>query len=196
MDPEGTSRDDLDVRLDWPGEGPQGAQDRQELERRNGADRTMEPESPGDPRSSPVPQKSRGPVSQELELDTVRATLALMSARLDALASALEGARLSYTTVGSATERLEQSLAALTRTTTEVNQRTAMAIRGLGETMELVGRQLEALRRRIALRGRAEDMSSEEMIELIAGAVAERLVEGPKSSDEVAVSSRRRRRGS
>jgi hypothetical protein len=196
MDPEGTSRDDLDVRLDWPGEGPEGAQDRQELERRNGADRTMVPESQGDPRSSPVPQKPRGSVSQELELDTVRATLALMSARLDALASALEGARLSYTTVGAATERLEQSLAALMRTTTEVNQRTEMAIRGLGETMELAASQLEALRRRIALRGRAEDMSSEEMIELIAGAVAERLVEGSKSSGEAAVSSRRRRRGS
>jgi hypothetical protein len=41
--------------------------------------------------------------------------------------------------------------------------------------MERMARQIEALRRRITLRGRDEQLSSDETIELIAGAVAERL---------------------
>ena len=204
MDPQGASRDDLDVRLDWPGEEPDGAAATGRRRTSNSAHEVPRGSLQNGFGTAPISGSSRSP--GELEFETLRATVALMSARLEALAGALEGARLAKGTPGAGIEQLEQSIIGFMRSSTEATELTNKALADIGETMAQLaaeyGAQLarvteavEALRRRIPLRGRSEQWSSDEMIELIAGAVAERLSAGSAVTDPGLSPSRRRRRG-
>lgn len=201
MDPQGASTDDLDVRLDWPGEEPEGAAETEAL-RTDGS--ALQISSASLQQAVEAGANSASPRAlEELELETLRATIALMSARLEALAGVLEGARFSYGTVGAAIDQLEHSITGIARSTAESNERTSRTLAEITDRVEqlaaahdAMSRQLEALRRRMPLRGRAEQWSSEEMIELIASAVAERLSAGSGTDDQRISASRRRRRGS
>ncbi|HUE59936.1 MAG TPA: hypothetical protein VMO88_10170 [Acidimicrobiales bacterium] len=196
MDPERTSRDDLDVRLDWPGAEPTGPADTATTGATNGAAREAQPAAEVSAVPLPRAESAGVPVPQELELETIRATLALMSARIEALAGAVEGSRLSHHAVAAAIERFEHSVSLLSNAATDAHERSTAAMvdirKTLAESVDRVTRQLEALRRRITLRGRSEQFSYEEMIELIAEAVAERLPLGGPSGPTTA--QRRRRR--
>ncbi|HEX4863156.1 MAG TPA: hypothetical protein VFV02_03735 [Acidimicrobiales bacterium] len=176
MDPEGTSRDDLDVRLHWPGTEPEAAADRQRRAKRNGASPArQEPTAPTP--SAPVHPERRVSVPAEVEFDAVRATLALISARLDSLGSAVETARLPYnSSLDAALERLEHAVTVLTRMVTEAEDRSARSLHEVLQRTEESAEQLEALRRRVALRARAEQLSPE-TIDKVAEAVAARLSE-------------------
>jgi hypothetical protein len=128
-----------------------------------------------------------------LELETIRATLALMSARIDALTDSVEVNGLSHQAVAAAIERLEHAVSLLSRASTEAEERSAAGLRDISEVLresvDGLSRQLDTLRRRITLRGRTDPSSYEEMIELIAEAVAERL-----SLERTAAPAQRRRR--
>ena len=204
MDPQGASRDDLDVRLDWPGEEPDGAVAAGRRRASNNARKVPKDSLQDALGTAPISGSSRSP--GELEFETLRATVALMSARLDALAGALEGARSANGTPSVGIEQLEHSIIGFMKSSTEATERTTETLADIGETVaELaaehgaqlarVTEALEALRRRIPLRGRSEEWSSDEMIELIAAAVAERLSAGSGVGDQDLSPSRRRRRG-
>ena len=204
MDPQGASRDDLDVRLDWPGEEPDGAAATGGQRASNRAHQGGAGTSKKASGTAPISGSSRSP--GELEFETLRATVALMSARLEALAGALEGARYANGRPGGEIEQLEHSIIGLIRSTTEATERTSKTLADIGETvaglavehgaqLARLTEALEALRRRIPLRGRSEQWSSDEMIELIAAAVAERLSAGNGVGDQGLSPSRRRRRG-
>jgi hypothetical protein len=118
-------------------------------------------------------------VPADVEFEAIRATLALISARLDALGSSVEGARLPINTaLSAALERLEHAVTVLTRMVTEAEERSARSLHEILQRTEETAEQLEALRRRVALRARSEPLSPEAM-DTIAEAVAARL-SGPQ----------------
>ena len=178
MDPEGTSRDDLDVRLHWPGAEPEATADRQRRVPRNGASGVAHPESAAPTTSTPL-HPDRVSVPADVDLESVRDALglSLISARLDSLGSALEGVRAPYNSALDATlEHLEHAVIVLTRMITESEDRSARSLYEILQRTEETAEQLEALRRRVALRARGEQLS-QETIDKIADAVAARLSE-------------------
>lgn len=177
MEPEGTSRDDLDVRLHWPGADPDAAADRERHVERNGASPPARPETSQRGSSIPLRPEYRDAVPADVEFEAIRATLALISARLDSLGSAVEGARLPYnSTLAAALERLEHAVTVLTRMVTEDEERSARSLHEVLQRTEETAEQLEALRRRVALKARGEQLAPE-TIDKIAEAVAARLSE-------------------
>jgi hypothetical protein len=69
---------------------------------------------------------------------------------------------------------MEQAISQLTRMITDSEERSARALHEILQRTEEAAEQLRALRRRVALRGRAENLSPES-IDMIAEAVAARL---------------------
>jgi hypothetical protein len=172
MIPEGASVDDLKVRLFWPGSEFVDAGDEDTPPRHNGGS------SPSDAgpkatvsEAAPVTVAS---VPAESELESIRQILAAMSARMDAMGDS-QGASAPYgSTWGAAFERMEQAISQLTRMITDSEERSARALHEILQRTEEAAEQLRALRRRVALRGRAENLSPES-IDMIAEAVAARL---------------------
>ena len=178
MDPEGTSRDDLDVRLHWPGAEPEATADREREAQRNGASGPAH-HGPAAPKASTPLRPDRVSVPADVDLESVRDALGLsqISARLDSLGSALEGVRAPYNSpLDGALERLEHAVTVLSRMITEAEDRSARSLHEILQRTEETAEQLEALRRRVALRARGEQLSPES-IEKIAEAVAARLSE-------------------
>jgi ABC-type transporter Mla subunit MlaD len=174
MDPDGTPRDDLDVRLHWPGAEPDAAADEERPIPSNGASRPVRPEVGDVPRSAPPEARSQAN-SSGVEADTILGTLSLISARIDSLASAVEGMRVPFNSIlGTALDRLEHAVTALTRTVTGIDDRTSRSLHEVLQRTEETAEQLEALRRRVALRARGDNLSPE-AIDQIAAAVTERL---------------------
>ena len=177
MDPEGTSRDDLDVRLHWPGAEPEVPADGERPALSNGASADTRPDPPPLVSLAPIVPEHRGSVPAEVEFEAVRATLALISARLDSLGTTIDAARAPYNSVlGAALERLEHAITVLTRMITEAEERSARSLHEILQRTEESAEQLEALRRRVALRARSEQLSPE-TIDKIADALAARLSE-------------------
>jgi hypothetical protein len=196
MDPEGTSRDDLHVRLDWPDTEPEGEPHPPANNATNGVVGDSQPDAQPAPKAPAGTESSRVVLPLESELEGIRATLRLLSARIEALSTAVESSRLTHHAVAIATERLEHSVTVLSTASVEAHEKAAAGTRelsqALGESINRMTQQVEALRKRITLRGRPDQVSYEEMIELIAGAVADRLsLEDPNASS---LSHRRRRR--
>jgi hypothetical protein len=177
MEPKGTSGDELDVRLSWPAAEPEVAIDRERRVERNGASSTTRPGPHGTDSSVPRLLEHRTSVPAEVEFDAIRATLALISARIESVGSAVEGARLPFNSaLGAALERLEHAITVLTRMVTEAEDRSARTLHEILQRTEESTEQLEALRRRVALRARGEQLSPE-TIDRIAEVVAARLSE-------------------
>lgn len=177
MEPEGSSRDDLDVSLHWPGADPDAAADRDRHAQRNGASASEDRETNEQVPLTPLHPEHRTEVLVDVEFEAIRATLALISARLDSLGGAVEGVRLApNSTVAAALERLEHSVTALTRMVAEDEERSARSLHEILQRTEETTEQLEALRRRVALKARGDQLSSES-IDKIADAVAARLSE-------------------
>ena len=173
MDPEGQSRDDLDVRLHWPGAEPDVAVGQERRTQQNGAS-TSDRSEHGRGQAVPpaLSPRSTGPSGDN---EAIRAALALIEARIDALGSAVEGARLPYhSALDAALDRLEHAVTALTRTVTAIDDRTTRSLHDILQRTEETAEQLEALRRRLALRARGEHLSPE-TIDKVAEAVAARL---------------------
>jgi hypothetical protein len=177
MEPEGTSRDDLDVRLHWPEADAEAAADRERPGQRNGSSSGAQQDRSQSHLPPPFVPGHRASSATDAEYEAIRATLALISARLDSLGTAVEGARLPYNSaLGAELERVEHAITVLTRMVSEAEDRSARSLHEILQRTEETTEQLEALRRRVALRARGEQLSPE-MIDRIADAVAARLSE-------------------
>jgi hypothetical protein len=201
MEPEGTSRDDLDVRLNWPGAGPAGSADLFSVEHNN--DAPVEP-SPSKRRDAPTNAQGQGVAASitptpnpplTIEAAELQAALDSISERLDALASSSNARQsaaedtITERPLAAALERLQRSITALTESTALSEERIGASLREIAEEVQRVAsgqaelrqrtneitHQMDTLRRRITLRARADYALSPEVIQLIADAVAERL---------------------
>jgi ABC-type transporter Mla subunit MlaD len=204
MESEGTSRDDLDVRLHWPGAEPEGLADLPNAESDNGApaDRLSVTGKPGaarGDRAQDVPTHEAGDHrSSEIALDVLQDAVRSISHRIDRLVSrfeanqrALEGLSTEASIVA-AFQRVERTLADLAESSATSEAALGASLDQIREELARVSKrqaddlqrfaeishQVEALRRRLALRARADHELSPEAIQLISEAVAERLSAG------------------
>lgn len=200
MEPEGTSRDDLDVRLHWPGAEPERAAEVPGAEPSNGA-----PVGHGSSEQLPVPAQQTGPpFPVPGESEALEAALGVISTRLDVLTDRVGSVRdaseemPAQSAIIAALEKLEHSLTVLGEATARANDRLGASLNKIDEALALLAKrqpgaatsdgadevldhlkevsyQIEALRRRIPLRGRADISLSAGAIQTIADAVVERL---------------------
>jgi hypothetical protein len=221
MESEGTSRDDLDVRLHWPGAEPGEAAAFPTADYNNGApdestDATQ-PEAAVDAEKREGPRREVGSEpTTEVALGALQDAMRSISQRIDRLASGLEASQRAQDgmatqgAVIAAVERLERSIASLAETSASSDAKLSASVRQIHEQihkevhedlarvtsrqadnlqrLEEISHQIEALRRRIALRARADHALSPEAIELIAEAVINRL--SPSSAPAPAAAAR------
>ena len=199
MDPEGTSRDDLDVRLHWPGAEPEGAAEAPGAGPSNGS-----PVGRGSSGQLSGPAEQPGTPAPEPGTEALEAALGAISARLDVLANRIGSLRDAFgempahSAILAALERLEHSLTVLGEVSARADDRSDTSTNKIDEVLALlaerqpgqtttgrndeildqlkdVSYQIEALRRRIPLRGRTDVSLSPEAVQTIADAVVERL---------------------
>jgi len=188
MEPEGTSRDDLDVRLNWPGAEPERAAATPDIEAGNGASITAQSEQLES--ESPPVTLGGNQVSSAPGLESLRTTMAMFSARLEALTSAVEGMRVVLwelvdqqkraqrgidSTLSQSNERVGASLAQIHEKLAQVAGTGANPPDQVLARLNELAYQTESLRRRMTLKARADQALSPEAIQLIAETVAERL---------------------
>ncbi|HEX6395300.1 MAG TPA: hypothetical protein VFZ97_17840 [Acidimicrobiales bacterium] len=186
MEPEGTSRDDLDVRLQWPGAEPEEAEDGLSAAPEDGM---------------PAETTRAGREDTVAELANMQAVLASISDRLDALTrasaspSGIDGTSADRALM-TAMDRLEQSMALQTESSAQSEDRLQVSLGEINDEIRAVAsqqadfrqrlneitHQIETLRRRITLRARSDHPLSPEAVQMIADAVVERLsANGPSS---------------